>query len=522
MFTNALSVPHQAGTFQVGESPTAVIPATRTPGISDSAPIPSNSHASHETRTTPPADGRIGLLAALPRLSQRMTLLILNGDNEGTYSSETNQRGGADTAASNRAWAVVSALSVHAGAMGWERDQLARILLDTTAEAGRHARDIAHLRGRDRAIEWLYRAWDSAQEYRTTSAHRIASRPDAHAHLAELRTLIEVLPWRGQAATTDLRNLAVRLAECERAGGPAHDLSLMQLAERMGCTRKTAKASNRRLMSLGWLRMVKEHDEDSPTVWELREGRRIHDYPSPQTRQRGGVNRGGVNLNNRRSRPLTTADRQTGADLSTREVSRLTAEDAFAARGLGGSTLKVACALAERSDLSARDLMAAASVSQPTVSRATRRLAELGLAVRTGETWALAPNALDGIGTHDGDDAADEPARGWDDVAERVGTAGTAARRRAEHARLREQWAEHRRRVAENRRAAREPQPDPRRVSPALIDDHGRAIDPRTGEIIPGLIRADDGQWLVTDDDQDHDHATEYAHTARSREETTA
>lgn len=436
------------------------------------------------------------MLAALPALSDRMTNMLLLGDTEGRYAPWNRQRGGTGTSTSNHAWAMTNGVATAAGARGWKFEQFSTVLLDTTAEAGRHARQIAHRGGRDKAVAWLRRAWDSAAEY--TAAHpRLDGRQPAHAALEGLRAVIETLRWSGPAATTDLRNLAVRLDLSQRSGGFDHEVSLMHLAELMGVSRNTARRSNQRLVQAGWLKRIKDATEDMPTGWRLAKGR-IHNGPPTQSHQRGGVNRGGSIVNN----PSSQAD--SGADLHTRTVVRLTALDAFAHRGLGGSALKVVAALVIRQGQTAAELTRSASVSQPTVSRTTRRLAALGLAVRVGEVWELAPEALDGIGSHQGNEPAEKPAAGWVDVAERLGTAGTGERRRAAHDQRRTAWAEFRRIREESRRPAGA-EPHPRRGRPELVNAEGLAVDRSTGEVIEGVFLAVDGDWIVPDLERPHE-----------------
>ncbi|WP_328672676.1 hypothetical protein [Streptomyces sp. NBC_00328] len=76
-------------------------------------------------------------------------------------------------------------------------------------------------------------------------------------------------------------------------------------------------------------------------------------------------------------------------------------------------------------------------MSRATAYRTLRRLADHSLVQRTGETWALAPRALEGLGNSLPAPATElgaVPAQSWDTVAERHGTTGLAARRKALHA----------------------------------------------------------------------------------------
>lgn len=128
--------------------------------------------------------------------------------------------------------------------------------------------------------------------------------------------------------------------------------------------------------------------------------------------------------------------------------------DAFARRGLGSAALVIIGALHARAAQTVAELVGSSSVSRATLYRALRRLADHGLVHHSGETWTLAPHALEGFGDRPPGAAAEEisePARGWEAVATRHGTAGLAFRRKAVHAaeraayqRALEQLSEHR------------------------------------------------------------------------------
>ncbi|MGX1471460.1 UNVERIFIED_CONTAM: hypothetical protein RKD50_000268 [Streptomyces canus] len=92
-------------------------------------------------------------------------------------------------------------------------------------------------------------------------------------------------------------------------------------------------------------------------------------------------------------------------------------------------------------------------VSRATIYRTLRRLADHGLVHHSGETWTLAPRALEGFGSSSLKAATDEnakPAQGWDSVAKRHGTTGVAAQRKALHAAERAAYRDVLARLSEN------------------------------------------------------------------------
>jgi DNA-binding IclR family transcriptional regulator len=86
------------------------------------------------------------------------------------------------------------------------------------------------------------------------------------------------------------------------------------------------------------------------------------------------------------------------ADIDSTVISRLMAHDAFAHHGLGSSALMVIGALHVRPGQTVNELIATSSVSRATAYRTLHRLEAHGLPQRTGQTWTLAPRALEGIG----------------------------------------------------------------------------------------------------------------------------
>ncbi|GAX58345.1 hypothetical protein SO3561_09918 [Streptomyces olivochromogenes] len=107
------------------------------------------------------------------------------------------------------------------------------------------------------------------------------------------------------------------------------------------------------------------------------------------------------------------------ADNDCTVIARLMGHDAFAHHGLGSSALVIIGALHIRPTQTVGELVGTASVSRATVYRTLRRLAGHGLVHHRGETWALAPRTLEGLGNSPldavtGPDA--RPAQGWDEV----------------------------------------------------------------------------------------------------------
>ncbi|MFB7517212.1 MarR family transcriptional regulator [Streptomyces sp. NPDC056144] len=355
-------------------------------------------------------------------------------------------------------------------------------MLDGPYKAGVHARLIERRRERTRAVEWLSRAWEGASAH-VASTDAIAARTDFHAALAELRAQVERTPWPGVAGKTDLRNLIARLVVCEQAGGWDHAVSERDLAERMGCSRETARRSNGRLMERGLLRQLNGGSATEAAGWMLIKPvaeRSSQGWATTQGPKAGGVLSG------------PTA-RQPAADIDSRAASKIMPEDAFAHFGLGGSGLAVVAALAENPDQTIDQLQGTASVSRPTAYRAVGKLLALGLVVKDGETYRLSKQALDGIGART--EECPEPVRTWDEAAERLGVTGAGERRRIRHAAQREHWEKLRARLAENRRAA-VPARHLHAVDMDLVGDDGLVVDPVSGEVIEDLLVADDSCWI--------------------------
>ncbi|MFD7868733.1 helix-turn-helix domain-containing protein [Streptomyces sp. NPDC059783] len=415
-----------------------------------------------------------------------MHKLLVLGDKDAAYSHANFQRGGRNTASSDHAWAVTRALAAGAVRAGWNRPTFLHVMLDGPYAAGQYARNLQHRRGYDKAAAWLQRAWDGAQDY-IRATDPLTTRQDFHAALAAFRSRIECTPWKGIAGKTDLRNLIARMDICSKSGSWDHTVSERDLAERMGCSRTTAHNSNQRLLDAKLLRQL---DNGSPTEgarWMLISrlpSTTSHHWSTPKGPEAGGA-MGGPAMRHT----------DTNANLDSRTASRLMHLDAFAHHGLGSSGLAVLAALAERDGQSLTELQASASIARSTAYRQLGKLKHLGLVRHKGELYHLSPTALEGTGAQT--QHCPNPVASWTETAERLGTAGTAERRHRHHETQRNHWRHEQVRLAERRRAAQQtPLPHPAVAPPQYVRADGCAIDPATGEVIPGLYAASDGRWV--------------------------
>ncbi|MFJ5843248.1 helix-turn-helix domain-containing protein [Streptomyces shenzhenensis] len=190
--------------------------------------------------------------------------------------------------------------------------------------------------------------------------------------------------------------------------------------------------------------------------------------------------------------------------------------DAFAHHGLGSSALMIIGALHAWPTQTIAELVGSASVSRATAYRTLRRLTDHGLVHHSGETWSLAPRALEGFGASLPDalpNPTAHPAHGWDAVAQQYGTTGVAARRKALHAAERALYQEALERLAEHPskavvivcdgRQVLVPAPRPDEIPSAWHAPNGRVLDPVTGRAAPGWRIATDGRLiLITPTDQ--------------------
>ncbi|WP_328432376.1 MarR family winged helix-turn-helix transcriptional regulator [Streptomyces sp. NBC_00453] len=431
------------------------------------------------------------------RLSSVRRSLVLRADRQG--AAEHGHR-------------ITAAIACHVARAGGSVDQLTQLLLHLEHEGGRHARGIALRSGQPRALDYIRRVWANASKAVSTT-RALDSRHDAYEVLAALRDRIETTPWRGQRGRTALRVLRAHLNFAEIAGGPLHHASERQTAEEAGVSRTTLRdVYETVLRPRGWLRRLRVGHGREGSTWYLGDGR----IPG----------RGGPALLSRfRSTQFppdpaleewTTPETATTADIDSTVLGQLMGHDAFAHHALGSAALLIISALHLRPDQTVAELVGTSSVSRATTYRTLNRLADHGLVQHTGETWTLAPRALEGFGIRlpDTDTAhTTAPAQGWANIAEQHGTWGIAAQRKALHAAERAAYQEALNRLAEHRsravvivrdgRQVLVPVPRPDEIPPAWHAPDGRVLDPLTGRPAADWRVATDGRLiLITPADQ--------------------
>ncbi|MFF7647141.1 transcriptional regulator [Streptomyces canus] len=440
--------------------------------------------------------------------------LILLGDLTGRYATGSYSRLASDKrtvllrgdrqGAAEHGHRITAAIACHVARAGGSIDQLTQLLLHPEHEGGRHTRDIALRSGQARALDYIRRVWASAvQTVSTTLA--LGSRDHAYELLAALRDRIETTPWRGERGRTALRVLRAHLNFAETAGGPLHHASERQTAEEAGISRTTLRAVYETVLKPGgWLRRLRVGHGREGSTWYLTLGSAPSRLWTTQFPPDPALEE------------WTTPETATTADIDSTVLARLMGHDAFAHHGLGSAALVLISALHTRQDQTAGELVGTASVSRATTYRTLKRLADHGLVQHTGETWALAPRALEGFGipladADTGHTAA--AAQGWDKVAEQHGTWGIAARRKALHTAERsayqealDRFAEHRSRASVIVRDGRQvlvPMPRPDEIPPTWHAPEGRVLAPLTGRPAADWRVATDGRLiLITPADQ--------------------
>ncbi|MGW0707900.1 helix-turn-helix domain-containing protein [Streptomyces sp. NPDC002643] len=407
---------------------------------------------------------------------------------------------------------ITSAIACHVARAGGSVDQLTQLLLHPDHEGGRHTRHIALRSGQSRALDYIRRVWASASDA-ISSTRALGSRHEAYEVLAALRDRIETTPWRGERGRTALRVLRAHLNFAEIAGGPLHHASERQTAEEAGVSRTTLRVVYETVLRpRGWLRRLRVGHGREGSTWYLGDGK-IHDHGGPALLSRF---RSTQFPPDPALEEWTTPETATTADIDSTVLGRLMAHDAFAHHGLGSAALMIISALRVRQDQTVAELVGTSSVSRATTYRTLKRLADHHLVQHTGQTWALAPRALEGFGIRlpdadSGHTAA--PAQGWDKVAEQHGTWGIAARRKALHAAERAAYQEALNRLAEHRsralvivrdgRQVLVPVPRPDEIPPPWHAPGGRVIDPVTGRPAADWRIATDGRLiLITPADQ--------------------
>ncbi|SEQ88538.1 hypothetical protein SAMN04487983_100911 [Streptomyces sp. yr375] len=469
--------------------------------------------------------------------------LILLGDLTGRYAAGSYSKLASDgqtlvlradrQGAAEHGHRITAAIACHVARAGGTVDQLTRLLLHPDHEGGRHARHIVLRSGQARALDYIRRVWTSASAA-VSSTRLMESRQHTYEVLSALRDRIETTPWRGERGRTALRVLRAHLNFAEIAGGPLHHASERQTAEEAGISRTTLRVVYETVLKpRGWLRRLRVGQGREGSTWYLAEGKADHhSIPAPQSRFRTTQYPPDPALEE-----WPTPETGTTADLDSTVISRLMGHDAFAHHGLGSAALVIIAALHARAAQTVAELVGSSSVSRATLYRALRRLADHGLVHHSGETWTLAPHALEGFGDLPPEAAAEEiaePARGWDAVATRHGTAGVASRRKAVHAaeraayqRALELLSEHRSKAVVLVRDGRQvvvPAPRPDEVPTAWHAPDGCVLDPVTGRAAPDWRIATDGRLiLITPADQRSYDELAAAHAeARSEWESAA
>ncbi|WP_327699714.1 transcriptional regulator [Streptomyces sp. NBC_00459] len=458
----------------------------------------------------------------LHRLPWSAADLILLEDLTGRYAASSYSRLSSDRrtlvlredrqGAAEHGHRVTAAIACHVARAGGSVDELAQLLLYPEHEGGQHARHIAVRSGQSRALDYIRRVWASASDA-VSDTRVLESRHHAHEVLAALRDRIETTPWRGERGRTALRVLRAHLDFAEIAGGPLHQASERQTAEEAGISRTTLRVVYETVLKpRGWLRRLRVGHGREGSTWYLDDGRTARDgIPAPRSHFRTTQYPPDPALED-----WPTPETDLSADIDSSVIGRLMGHVAFAHHGLGSAALLIIGALHARPAQTVGELVGSSSVSRATAYRTLRRLADLGLVHHNGETWALAPGALEGYGSSTPasvDAEGAEPAQGWDSVAQRHETTGVAARRKALHATERAAYRKVLERLSEHRSKAvvivREgwqvlvPAPRPDEVTSALQAKDGCVLDPVTGQPAPDWRIATDGRLiLITPADQ--------------------
>ncbi|MFC8663630.1 MarR family transcriptional regulator [Streptomyces sp. NPDC057199] len=470
--------------------------------------MPHSTHPTNLQQQHPHQSGPSGLT----HLPSAAADLVLLGDLTGRYAAGSYSRLASDRrslvlrtdhqGAAEHGHRITAAIACHVARIGGTVDHLTQLLLHPDHEGGRHARNIALRSGQSRALDYIRRVWASAAA--AVGATRTLDSPhDAYEVLAALRNRIETTPWRGKRGRTALRVLRAHLNFAETAGGLLHHASERQTTEEAGISRTTLRAVyEKTLKPQGWLRRLRVGHGREGSTWyfNVPSSRfRTTQYPPDPALEEWPT-------------PETT----TTADIDSTVLARLMGHDAFAHHGLGSAALMLISALHQRPHQTVGELVATSSVSRATVYRSLRRLAEHGLVHRTGETWALEPRALEGIGTRLAAPATDltpVPAQGWAAIAAKFGTSGGAAHRKALHSAQRAAYRQALDRLTEHRskavvivhdgRQVLVPAPRPDEIPPAWHNAEGRVLDPVTGRAAPDWRIATDGRLiLITPADQ--------------------
>ncbi|MFJ9473671.1 transcriptional regulator [Streptomyces mirabilis] len=474
--------------------------------------MPESTHQPLPQRHLTNLRGPVGL----SRLPSAAADLILLGDLTGRYAAGSYSRLSSDRrslvlcgdrqGAAEHGHRITAAIACHVARVGGSVNQLTQLLLHPEHEGGRHTRTIALRSGQTRALDYIRRVWASASAAVGTTL-TLSSRHDAYEVLAALRDRIETTPWRGERGRTALRVLRAHLNFAEISGGPLHHASERQTAEEAGISRTTLRAVYDTVLKPGgWLRRLRVGHGREGSTWYLNHGS-AHSHGAPVLLSRLWTTQFPPDP---ALEEWTTPETATTADIDSTILGHLMGHDAFAHHGLGSAALMIISALHVRQDQTVSELVGTSSVSRATTYRTLNRLADHGLVHHTGETWALAPRALEGFGISLPDvdtGLAAEPAQGWDKVAEQHGTSGVTARRKALHAVERAAYQEALDRLAGHRsqavvivrdgRQVLVPAPRPDEIPPKWHAPDGRVLDPVTGRPAADWRVATDGRLIL-------------------------
>ncbi|MFH8483112.1 helix-turn-helix domain-containing protein [Streptomyces sp. NPDC018055] len=392
-----------------------------------------------------------------------MNAVMIEGDPDCQYGSTSSSS--SKRAKSAHRHAITAAAAAGAVRYGWNLKQFSQALMDWPSRPGSGVRAMSQ----DSAHRYIDAVWERAKTLVKT-VRVIDSRHEAIFDLVDLRSKIAAFTWRGTAATSAMRVLMAHVRAAFRAGGRMHTLSYREAAEIAGCTPRTAYLCATKRLGR-WLRLVENGTSEEGSTWCLLDG------TSQQRHTPRGAQPGGAHSNVSEVR---------NGEMDGEVIETLMSLDAFAHRGLGASSLKIVAALHRRDRQTVAELVESATVSPATAYRHIKRLAEHDLVTRDSGLWTL---------TETGREALSEAWEGWDTVAAKVGTYGTAWRRQQAHRDQRAVWLGM---VVPRIRTRSMPDVTPVRgdeVHPDWVVD-GEVIDPATGEVIPDMVIASDGRLL--------------------------
>ncbi|WP_260614844.1 hypothetical protein [Streptomyces sp. WAC05292] len=333
--------------------------------------------------------------------------LLLEGDVDRRYA------GGND---SDEGYKLTMALAVGASQPGraWAPADFHRALIYSPTAGGKWARRLRARKGTEYAEGKLTAMLDKARALVATRP-AITCRQSAWEAIDVVRQAVERSAWPARGGgDTDLKNLTVRLARCEKAGGLEHDFSVRTLAEEMGCAKDTAARSNDRLKEAGWLGLVSSGaGTDHSSRWVLRCPEGVEDNGAGPGHPASAETRGG-----RSPVPVVHTD--------SRGLEKLVGHDAFHRYGHGTSGARLLTLLDVAEGKDAKELTAATGLHRTTVSRRLGLLVDDGFVVELEGLFYLAPHVAGPAGVERNQEALEK-------AAERRGTWGAGARRKARH-----------------------------------------------------------------------------------------